>query len=219
MRVLLIIAGIVLIIAGFVLPIVTSFMPNSFSSAILNATDGEARAAELCREGETLETAQGASEYTPGTGYGRPTQYYCVNGAGVRRDVTGAFVGNMFDDVLGAIPSLLPNAGFMLLPVLGVILLIWGILLGARKRTRQFSTISRALTGGGTAQTFSVSKSNADVNLSDFVDLFQQLKTQHEEGGNALAARLQQLEEARKKNLISQEEYEALRKQALKDLI
>jgi uncharacterized membrane protein len=224
MRVLLIIAGIILIAAGFVLPFITSFMPNSFGSAIEAATDGEARAAELCREGETLDVVQGATTYTQGSGYGRSTQYYCVNGAGVRRDVTGDFVQNMFGDVFNAIPSILPNVGFMLLPFIGVVLLLLGILLSVRVRPQQGITLSMAHAGSPNAQTFTVDKGGKRTVVmmdhgGDFADLMQQVKAKQGSSGGDLTARLQQLDEARAKNLISQEEYERLRKQALEDLL
>jgi hypothetical protein len=53
----------------------------------------------------------------------------------------------------------------------------------------------------------------------DFADLMQQVKAKQGSSGGDLTARLQQLDEARAKNLISQEEYERLRKQALEDLL
>ena len=55
------------------------------------ATDAKAREAQLCKPGEKLEEAKGASQYTPGQGYGSSVTLYCVNNDGIKRDVTAEF--------------------------------------------------------------------------------------------------------------------------------
>ena len=129
--------GIVLILLGAGGVIVGMIgVPLQFANTITGAVTPTA--AELCKAGETLETEQGAQEYLPGGGYRRSVRYFCVSGAGARREVTGSFVTGMLGDVFRSL-------GTLLIPVLascvcsvGIILTIIGALL-SRRRARATS--------------------------------------------------------------------------------
>lgn len=183
----LIVLGIILIIAGFVLPF---FGMQSFLEPILNiATDVSGREAELCKEGETLREVSGGSVYTPGMGYGRSVRYFCVNASGDEREVTDQFAQGMIGDVLGAITGASPFLLTMALSFCGFPVLILGILLSIRGRTRSARLVVNPLTGmPQSAGGFQSTGSSGD-----------------------LSARLQQLDQAYQKNLLSREEYERLR--------
>lgn len=92
----------------------------------------------LCDAGERLVEEQGPSEYTPGQGYGRSTQYYCEDEQGNRRDVTGAFVegllGTMLSSSLTMVTSLAVQGISFTLLLIGLILAGIGLLLRYRAR-------------------------------------------------------------------------------------
>src|SRR5687767_11808647 len=97
-RILLVI-GIIMSVVGCAIPFITmGGMFANMAPMMDLATDSDAREAELCEEGETLEEEQGASTYTQGQGYGRSTTLYCVDEEGNRRDVTMDLVEGMLGD-------------------------------------------------------------------------------------------------------------------------
>ncbi|MDX2140739.1 MAG: hypothetical protein SF123_21830 [Chloroflexota bacterium] len=229
MRNLLIIFGVIALIAGVALPLVTSFSSfgsDSFSNLLDTAADPDAVAAEFCEEGEELEVDQGPSQYNPNTGVtGRSTAYYCVED-GVRRDVTGLFVqetvGQAFEGVGSFLPGLIGTSllSCLLVP-LGVVLIIAGIVVGIRQRQSQMSTATGIQGFGTTVRPGGVYINGQPVSGSsaDLQQLLAKAKRSTSAAGSAdLTAKLQQLEEARAKNLISADEYERMRKQILDDM-
>src|SRR6266498_3045223 len=78
-----------------------SLMGMNLGNTMQVATDAKAREAQLCKPGEKLEENKGASQYTPGQGYGSPVTMYCVNNEGQKRDVTEQFGNSMVGRVGG----------------------------------------------------------------------------------------------------------------------
>lgn len=182
--ILLTIGGVV----GMVYGILT--MTGQITGSIQSALSPDAAA--LCHEGETLDEATGPSEYTPGSGYGRPITYYCVDSKGERREVTGAFVGGMMNQVFGSF-------GGFALPMIGGGVMTIGILL----------TVVGAI--------FSRRRANAFANVGD-TTTFPNVSASWSGSTNTtadLSARLLQVEEARRAGLISYEEYKRLRQDIL----
>jgi hypothetical protein len=225
MRNLLIILGVIALITGVALPVVSSFtgfLPNSFSNLIDVAENPDAVAAQFCNEGEELVVEQGPSQYNPNTGVtGRSTAYYCEED-GVRRDVTGLFVQETVGEAVQGVASFLPGLigtsllSCLLVP-LGVVLIIAGIVLGIRQRQSQMANATGIQGFGTTVRPGGVYINGQPV--SGNPDLQQLLAKAKRTTGTAssadLAAKLQQLEEARARNLISADEYERMRKQIL----
>lgn len=188
-----IILGILVMIGGFLVPF---FGVNSFMQPILNVVSNTSeRAAELCKDGETLKEIAGPSTYTQGRGYTQSIRYFCVNASGEEREVTGEFVEDMLTGLMGGIAT---GAGPVILSTVlslcGAPLLILGIIMTARGRARStqpgMMTINGIPVGG---------------------NVFPQQQAPQQNMGGDLAARLNQLEQAYRSNLISREEYERMR--------
>ncbi|GEM_PF-1109160 len=151
-----IVLGIVLIVAGIGLSIYTSAstISQSFAGGSDFNADMEARAEELCREGERLDIVEGApSRNTDGT-YGRPQTYYCIDSDGTRRDVTGDFVNSLLGDIPGVLSSIpgfntgvLGGLGFMALTCLGVVFLVIGIFGSIINGTRRMAARTQSAWG------------------------------------------------------------------------
>jgi hypothetical protein len=191
-----IILGIIAIIAGFVIPFIGV---NSFLEPIMNiAGNTSARAAELCKDGETLKESAGTTTYRPGSGYGRTVRYFCVNASGEEREVTGEII----DDIItGALKGISAGAGPMVLSTVlslcGTPLLILGIILSVRGRNRNMQPNMMTING---------------MPVTGSSSFFPQQPQQPQQNiGGDLAARLNQLEQAYKNNLITREEYERMR--------
>ncbi len=217
---LLIILGIIALVAGIggmTLGFLAPF--QNMMGGIMNAAISTPDAAGYCNPGETLEQESGASVYTPGQGYGRSVQYYCVDDSGNRRNVTDQFVenlmgdvGGIFDNVSGIISSSLLMTG---LTVVGIVLLILGIAVSARRRGAQaFMTPGGVVYSAGPTVRVGGRTVAGGVDLGDVIQQAQQLKATQQETGS-LTARLQQLEKAYEARLITREEYDRLRQQLL----
>lgn len=209
MRIVLILAGIILIVVGIGSAIGGAFgsVMNMMAPAMdvaQNYANADDEAAALCNDNEKLEKETGASEYTIGQGYASSVVYTCVDPQGKRRDVTGEFAEKMVGDLTGALNF---NFSFspvgLVLPILGFVLIFAGLLMRGRKAT----TVEAARVGGAFpgAQVVRIDPRTGNVP----VDLGQKAS------GGDLTTRLKQLEEARDKGLISQEEYDRLRQQIL----
>lgn len=213
MRIVLILAGIVLIVVGISSAIGGAFsgIMNMMAPAMdiaQNYADADDEAAALCNDNETLEKETGASEYTIGQGYASSVVYTCVDPQGNRRDVTGEFAEKMIGDVTGALNF---NFSFspigLVLPILGVVLIFAGLLVGRRKP-------GMVAVPGATGSIIGARVLQIDPRTgSASVDPRQSVG--QKAGGTDLTARLKQLEDARAKELISQEEYDRLRQQIL----
>jgi hypothetical protein len=190
--------GIVLVIIGTIGIIVGMVgVPLQFTSTIVQAVTPTAEA--LCNPGETLDEEHGAEEYTALEGYRRSVRYYCVNDAGERREVTGSFVTGMLGDAFSGLGTLLiPLVGSCFCTV-GIFATIFGWLFARRHPLRV-----------ATANNFAFPDDN-------FLGTQTPLST-IPENQRALASKLRQLEDARSAGLISEDEYQRLRREALNDV-
>lgn len=191
--------GILLLVvgaAGFIIGMIG--IPLQFTSSILQAVTPTA--AELCSTGETLDEVQGAEEYTALEGYRRSVRYFCVNAEGVRREVTGTFVTGMIGDTIR-------NLGGFLIPVLASCLCTIGFFL---------TFIGWFFSRRNMLRT---TMPNNFVFPDEPMVVTQTNVTTSPERRKELAAKLRQIEEARQAGLISEEEYQRLRREALDDLL
>lgn len=194
--------------------------------------------AALCRPGERLVEEGGASTYTPGQGNRRNVRMFCVDDKGARREVTGDFVQGLIGQVLGN----LGGAGafiaaflFSLLFGLGLLLLIVGAIVSARRNARLRLASGGAMPSGtvvvrmsdGTSTTTNVAGSvgsslagtlgdNLAGAIEQAVRAAQTSSGAHVTIGGDLADRLRQVAEARAANLITQAEHDRLRDEILR---
>lgn len=195
-------------------------IPNlGLGNAMSLATDAKAREAKLCNEGETLEEVQGASSYTPGSGYGRPTQSFCVDSEGNRRDVTGelaeSLIGGIDGIFSGVMSSMMGSVIYFGMMGFGLVLTIIGLIIG-RRRTQNMP-ISFGGPGGAvyTTTTYNSQNPGGSVDLNQLIQQARQMKTA---ASGDLTARLKQLDDALKAGLISQTEYDRARQNILDTL-
>lgn len=205
---LLLFAGVIMIVVS-VIGISASF--SNFTPPDLDSIEPSTE--NLCNEGETLVEEKGSSEFTPGQGYGSSVQYYCVNSAGVRRDVTGDFVENVFGELGGVFPALGGSVVFLGLCGLGGLVAFIGFIVmivsgGSRNRTVAVPV------GVPTGVRVSGQPVNSAADLASFLSSSSTAKPSAS-GSADLAAKLRQLETAYQNNLISKEEYDKMRQQIL----
>ncbi len=196
---LLIFLGLILVVGGIAATVIgfSSGFMGSLGGVVDSAVNLDERAAELCESGEQLETDEGASSYTPGQGSGRNVFYYCVNDADERRDITSevyeGFIGQTFDSISNMIPGV--GAGLLggcAIPI-GVVFIVIGAIVGRRHSPGMMTVNGRPVV---------TVRSNLGQSMPAG-------------GGVDWVARLKQLDDARSKGLISQEEYDKLRQQIL----
>jgi hypothetical protein len=158
------------------------------------------QAEELCEEGEHIVQLEGAESYTPGMGYGREVTVFCEDAEGNRRDVTEAFGTNMIGQALGSVSGVLGSVGvgfcFSSLIIVGVVLLLIGSLVSRRRQP---------IMVGGMPGVQVMNMPLCQTGYSRGAPV----------GPGDLTTKLRQLEEARNKNLISEDEYERMRKSIL----
>ena len=165
--------GFVLIFAG-IGGMAFSFVSNamgSVSGIVDLAVNHQTAARKACNANEHLQVEQGPEEYDPvNQTYGRPTQYYCVNAAGVRRDVTGAFVNNLFGQIGGIFSGGGLQLPWLALSGFGFVLIVLGLLIRRRRPDTPVGvqsypslagspdapSTSFSFPAGGSAQTFTV---------------------------------------------------------------
>jgi hypothetical protein len=190
-----------------------SFMGMNLGNTMELAMDAKAREAQLCKAGEKLEENKGASQYTPGQGYGSPVTMYCVNSEGQKRDVTEEFGNSMVGQVGGifgnVFSGLLGSAIYFVLIPFGVVLTIVGLLIG-RRRT---PAVAFGVPGSGGVVYTSSQGSGGTIDLNQVIQQARDMKAAS--GGTDLSTRLKQLEDARNAGLISQTEYDRTRQQIL----
>ena len=181
--------GIVLMIVGFVgvvFGLIT--VPQQIISTVSQATNPDVKS--LCKPGETLATEEGPEEYdTVQHLYNRSTSFYCVNDAGVQRDVTQQFADGFVQRMIGSFGSVIVPALSCVLCTFGFIFTLFGGMFYLRRRAVR-----------------SVLALQTDPPVV----------TQNRSSGNsALSAKLNQLEEARQSGLITEEEYQRKRQEIL----
>ncbi len=179
------------------------------------ATDAKAREAQLCKPGEKLEEDKGASQYTPGQGYGSSVTLYCVNNDRVKRDVTAEFANSMVGQVgglfSGVMSSMMGSVIYFGLMGVGLVLTIIGLILG-RRRTGTVS-IGVPVTGSAGFTTYTTQASGGAMDLNQIIQQARDMKAAA--GSGDLSTRLKQLEEARNAGLITESEYDRTRQQIL----
>ena len=219
---LLVILGIVAIVGGTVGIVVTSMRGVGDLVSAVNPGAIDARAQDLCKTGEELQTEQGPETYDVDTGWGRPIYYYCVNAAGERREVTDQFVSGLFTDTTGGVMSLF--SGLVLWIVLicaGPVLIVLGTFIGIRRSRR-----SGGMEGLVQVPAMGVIGSGdpgdpggmGRRNTGWAVPAKQAAPPAQSGDGEDLATRLKKLEQARDAGLISQDAFDQLRKQMLDEL-
>ena len=170
-------------------------IPLQFTSTIFQAVTPTA--AELCNPGETLDEVRGAEEYTALEGYRRSVRYFCVSDAGVRREVTGSFVTGMLSEALRGLGVFAIPLLSSCLCTVGIFFTVIGALLSRRKAML-------AVNNFAFPEDFGTSPASASRQLPPT--------------SAALTHRLRQLEDARRSGLISEDEYQRLRREALDNL-
>gem|GEM_PF-1686212 len=226
MRTLLLVLGILAIIVGISLTFTSSVMGviggamQSVQQAVEVAANPEELAVQACTEGETLVKIEGASEYTPGQGYGRPIAYFCENADGERRDVTGEFATQLISSATEGITNAF-NLQFdfrlLLISLAGVVMIIISRFLPrpAGLTVPSGATVMRM---GATVMRMG---GQGAVDLNEIIRQAQAMKAQQNQqpvgssGGGDLAARLKQIDDLKAQGLISSAEYDRLRKQLL----
>ncbi len=176
-------------------------VPAQFGNMISQAITPKAE--DLCQPGEKLDEVTGQSEYTPLEGYRHSVQYFCVNSAGVRREVTGDFVQGMVGQVFGGLGSLAIPIISGLLFVPGIILVILGVIFSRRRTLPGNITVRSNTYGGSTPNRFA------------FPDDPTVIVQEDPRTRGDLSARLSQLDAARKAGLINDDEYARLRQAIL----
>ncbi|MBZ0285476.1 MAG: SHOCT domain-containing protein [Anaerolineae bacterium] len=204
---LMLFVGIILIVVGVIgiSSSMSNFVPPNLESI-------EASTQNLCNEGETLVEERGASEFTPGQGYGSSVRYFCENSEGQRREVTGEFVENVFGEISTIFPALGGSLLFVGLCGLGGLIAFIGfivVLVSGGSRSRTVAVPVGVPTG--------VRVSGQPISSTDDLASFlgQSSTSKPASSAGDLAAKLRQLETARQNNLISQEEYDRMRQQIL----
>ena len=234
---LLLILGIPVMIIGILGmtlgPFLNGGVFGSSSKSVINtATNLDQTAATFCSEGETLVTEQGPSVRTgtSTTSTGHTVLYYCESANGERRNVTQQANNTLISgvgDVLSDLGSFMPfRLEFVGAFVIGLIMTILG---GTMMRR---SMVKRLLESGGVASVqWDVNQMTPRVVISQrsqtlrhdsaqsLIDQINQAVSRSSQTTGAdLTTRLEQVEQAYQKRLISQEEYDHLRKEILDTL-
>ena len=155
---LLILIGVLMLAAGVIVPFAGSFGFLSNMGQIDEIVTADE--AELCNDGETLETESGPSTRTSTSDFttGRTVIYYCVDGDGGRRDVSETFYTGMMREtgsIFGGVGSMLTSGlAATGLSMGGVGLIIVGVLMTFRTRPRVVNQFGQPVTridlrGGG----------------------------------------------------------------------
>jgi hypothetical protein len=165
---LLIVVGVLMLAAGVIVPFAGSFGFLSNMGQVGEIVTADE--AELCNDGETLETESGPSTRTStdGFGTGRNVTYYCVNAEGERRNVSEAF----FSDMMAETGSIFSGVGSMLtsglaatgLSMGGVALIIVGVLMTFRTGPRVVNQFGQPVTR------INLRGGNSPVGVSPFGD-------------------------------------------------
>jgi hypothetical protein len=202
---LIMILGIILLVVGTIGVIVGMIgVPLQFTSTIIQAVTPTAE--ELCEPGETLDEVRGAEEYTALEGYRRSVRYFCVNDAGERREVTGSFVTGMLADAFSGVGTLLIPLLASCLCTVGIIFTVVGFLFSRRRQLATASSFDFPA-----AQTYIVQTQTPQTPQPRTPPA----STPPAVGGTALSDRLRQLDNARTSGLITEEEYQRMRREAL----
>ena len=184
------------------------------------------RAQAECRRGETgyQETVQ---EPLPGGGTSYSLEYYCLDEDEERRDVTDEVLTNLFTNPQELLELINLNPLFPAIALGGVLFFIFGLIYRPRREIPAIGTpVSMDSLGSpreprprsqSTPRVVVTTKTfDASSGSSSFADLMRDVKAKAAATNEAdLVSRLQQLEDARSKGLITQAEYDQMRKDIL----
>lgn len=213
------------IVLGFLL-IVAAI--SSFMFLLQDVDDSPALAEVLdslhCRPGETIRQTFGGASSINFRVNGRAVAYTCINDARVERDVTAGVMLTIF-------------AGFGVPLVTAILFIIWGAVGHTRRAARRLlatddlGTFSGAVLAGDDGRvTFRTGSRDRDtVQPANLPPAAARLVQQLLEGmssaglnaavsGGDLADRLEQLQEARDRGFITEDEYQRLRQRILDSL-
>lgn len=199
--VLILLVGVAGSIFSFVTPFLnpTNPMFNPAADAVESALEGP-KAEELCEPGETVETEEGQSERGPTGDWRHPIRVFCVDDEGNRREVTGEFAQDLIGQAFQGIPAFLGGIGltmcFTSLIGVGIVMIIIGAVIGRRKSGASVVTVG----GVPGAQVYTTDRSSF---------------TRAPHSSVSATDKLRELESAKAQGLISDEEYDRLRKQIL----
>jgi hypothetical protein len=219
-RFLLLLALLLLGTAIFLLVILVQGADNEWAKLIFQTA--------LCTDGEEL--VQWTGNYVPRSGSNRysgyETAFYCEDNEGEQRDVTLQTVGIM-------------GAGFAVPFVISLILFLISISMMVSNRVKSFTKnvfdMSGAMSGGNAVVSQYGNRTVIDLRDGTYqggeippekLAQVQQIMDsfglpnffEGAGGGNTLSERLQQLEDARREGLITDDEYQRLRQSILDDL-
>ncbi len=197
-------------IAGSIFSFVTPFLDpsntmfNPAAPAIESALEGP-QAADLCEAGETIVTEEGESERGVDGSWGRPVRIFCVDDEGNRREVTANFAQDLIGQAFQGIPAFIGGLGlsvcFTSLIGVGVVFIIIGAVIGRRRAGASVVTVG----GVPGAQVYTMQSGSSQFTRVPHSSM----------SASDLTAKLRELESAKAQGLISDEEYERLRKQIL----
>ncbi|NWF70378.1 MAG: SHOCT domain-containing protein [Chloroflexi bacterium] len=233
---LFLLLGIILMIGGFAWLFIFVAGPDVAAS---NPTISGFMSSVFCQSGETLRQEYGP--YVSGTfgrGGGRSVEFYCVNGEGDERDVTGNSV------LIGIGGFAAPFIGGLLMTIIAGT----AMAAGATRRLTQsmlnpvFSNARATSMPGQTGFSATVIQNGQQVpltpemaqqvqqalggvfdnmqnlqNVQGQLSSFNSAAPQQTSGGD-LVSRLRQLDDARNAGLLSADEYDRLRKEILDNL-
>ena len=192
----LIFTGILLLIAS------GAFMMAAFG------VFGEDVAAQIiipfaCNEGDSIRTQESYSSFENA----QVIEFYCVDGEGVEENVTGTVVG-----------IIIIGFGGLLLPGIGMIIGGSMMAVGRGSKTLLNSVLQERSDDFLTDHVIDLRDN--PLKKGQFPQGTQQVSPQpgNPSGKNSLAAKLQQIEDARKQGLISQAEYEKSRQAILENM-
>lgn len=205
---LLIVFGILSILVGICGMIYAFFTPfQTAINTVVNTAISTPDATKYCNPGESIVQEFGPPSSRVGGGTGRSVYYYCVDGGGNRREVTGDVVENLLGTTVSNLSGVLGNSLLMTgLIVVGVFFLIVGSIFAGWRRAAAFSV-------GGQHVFIDGKPVEGEFNLTTLIEQAKQMKASS--GTDTLTERLQALEKARDAHLISRDEYERLRQQIL----
>jgi hypothetical protein len=214
---------------------------SGFSAPTLPNINQTLDASQFCKTGETLVQENGATSYTPGQGYSSTVQYYCEDAKGNRRDITDEFNENLVGSVTGILSAFSTPFNFDMKNIAliggGLLLAIIGLIVSARRSFANAVPVGVQVDSAGrpviTTSGRVVRVNGQDViatpEVARYIQQAQAMNTFASMGtpaqtppsvsistaGGDLAAKLQQLDEARKAGLITQEEFDQMRQKIL----
>jgi hypothetical protein len=226
MRGLLITLGILMFIGGCIATIVAPVfgMVNNLGEFMESEQEQASEIAQVLCDEDEEGIQEMIQEPEPGGGMSFSLRYFCVERDGDRRDVTDEAITGLFTNPEQLASFLNLNPIFPAIALGGVLFFIFGLFYRPRREIPavgtpiQLESMSSSRGSSARAPKVTVTTQTYDMRggSSSFADLMKDVKSKAQGAeGEDFVARLQQLEDARSKNLITQEEYDRMRKAIL----